>query len=240
MSVKFGKVFFFTIFVFSCVSVFAGEYKASLAQMPVYAESTDKGVLVDLTKAIEKASGETISIKVMPFASSVYMAQKGKVDFHMPLIKNDTISEDKLPFMYSNETIFHVNFVLYTKKGSDVTLDNLSSKKVETDRAHVNYFPFDIKPTNSIAKSLEKVESGAIDAFIFADFATDPFLKQSGSKDIQRSLYKVFESKIVLPKTQRGKDVDKMLTTAIEKLRKSKELEKIMHNIDLPYDNWQP
>ena len=33
---------------------FADEYKVSLAQLPVYAESSDKGVLVDLVKAIEK------------------------------------------------------------------------------------------------------------------------------------------------------------------------------------------
>jgi polar amino acid transport system substrate-binding protein len=237
----FRKIVFFTVFLgLLPFMAFAGEYKVSLAQMPVYAESTDKGVLVDLVKAIEKESGNKISLKVMPFASSVYMAQKGKTDFHMPLIKNDILDEASLPFSYSNETIFHVNFVLYTKKGSDVTLDNLSSKNIETDRAHVNYFPFDIKPTNSIAKSLEKLHNGQIDGFIFADFATDPFLKEAGYKDIQRGLYKVFESKMVLPKNERGKQVDTMLTASIKNIRANGQLEKIMHQIDLPYSDWQP
>jgi ABC-type amino acid transport substrate-binding protein len=237
----FRKIVFFTVFLILLpFMAFADEYKVSLAQLPVYAESSDKGVLVDLVKAIEKESGNKISLKVMPFASSVYMAQKGKTDFHMPLIKNDILDEEKLPFSYSNETIFHVNFVLYTKKGSDVTLDNLASKTIETDRAHVNYFPFDIKPTNSIAKSLEKLHNGQIDGFIFADFATDPFLKEAGYKDIQRGLYKVFESKMVLPKNERGKQVDTMLTASIKNLRANGQLEKIMHQIDLPYSDWQP
>lgn len=236
------KRFFFlaTFLTLSPLLALSAQYKVSLAQMPVYAESKSKGVLVDLVKAIEKTNGNKISIKVMPFASSVYMAQKGKTDVHMPLIKNDILDESQLPFMYSTETIFQVNFVLYTKKGSDVTLDNLKSKKIETDRAHVAYFPFDIKPTNSIAKSLEKVHNGTIDGFIFADFATDPYLKSSGFKDIKRGLYKVFESKMVLPKTARGKEVNNVLSLAIGKLRQSGELEKIMHKIDLPYNNWQP
>jgi len=237
----FRKLLFFTVFFsLSPLLLLGSDYKVSLAQMPVYAESTDKGVLVDLVKAIENESGNSFSIKVMPFASSVYMAQKGKTDLHMPLIKNDILDESELPFLFSKETIFHVNFVLYTKKGSSVTLDNLKTKSLETDRAHVGYFPFDIKPTNSIAKSLEKVHLGTIDGFIFADFATDPFLKNSGYKDIKRDLYKVFESKMVLPKTQRGKEVDKMLTKSIQNLRANNKLEKLMHQIDIPYDNWQP
>lgn len=37
-------------------SVDAADYKASLSQMPVYAESQDKGVFVDLLKAISAIS----------------------------------------------------------------------------------------------------------------------------------------------------------------------------------------
>lgn len=222
------------------ITIFASQYSVSLAQMPVYAESKDKGVLVDLVKAISQESGNEIKIKILPFTSSVYMAQKGKVDVHMPLIKNDILDEKELPFLYSKETTFHVNFVLYTKKGSGVTMDNLSSKNIETDRAHISYFPFKINPSNSIKKSIEKVHSGKIDGFIFADFATDPFLKNSGFKDIQRGLYKVFESKMILPKNSRGEEVDKMLTETISKLRSSGKLEKLMSSIDIPYNNWQP
>ena len=68
-------------------SVQAAEYKASLANMPVYAESPEKGVLVDLAKAMAKVSGVPISIVVEPFARSIHNVTQAKTaDFHMPLI----------------------------------------------------------------------------------------------------------------------------------------------------------
>lgn len=228
------------LLLISKILLLGDEYKVSLAKMPVYAESKDKGVLIDLVKAVERVSGHNISIKVLPFSSSVYMVEKKRVDLHMPLIKNEIVSQDKLLFIYSDETLHQVNFVLYIKKGSDVSLDNLNTKNLETDRAHVEYFPFKIKPSNSIAKSLEKINSGKIDGFIFADSVTDPYLKKSNIKGIQRSLYKVFESKMILAKTDKAEKVNKMLNIAIGKLRKSGEMKKIVKLIDIPYNNWQP
>lgn len=78
MSVKFRKMCFLVICVMiGPISLFSSEYKASLARMPVYALSQDKGVLVDFVKAIADVSKNKISIKVQPFASSIYMVQKG-------------------------------------------------------------------------------------------------------------------------------------------------------------------
>jgi len=166
--------------------------------------------------------------------------QKKARDFHLPLIKNDLISESDLPFYYSTETQFHVNFVLYSKKGNTVDLNNLAQYIIETDRAHIKYFPFKIIASNSISRSLKKVENGEIDAFIFADFATDPLIKEIGLKNIKRELYKVFESKIILAKNEKGKSADLMITKATAKLKASGKFQKIMNKIDLPYDNWQP
>jgi hypothetical protein len=45
---------------------------------------------------------------------------------------------------------------------------------------------------------------------------------------------------MVLPKNERGKQVDTMLTASIKNLRANGQLEKIMHQIDLPYSDWQP
>lgn len=217
----------------------ADEYKASLAQMPVYAISDKEGVAVDLVKAMEKVSGNQIFIKVQPFKRSMNDVINSKVDFHIPLIKNDILVEDKLPYYYSSETILHVNFTLYTKKGSGITKDNLYQYKVETDAAHVEYFPFKIIESYGIDQSLKKLSSGRIDAYVFADIVTDPLLKELGLKNIQRQLYKRFDVKIVLPKTERGKQVDKMLSEAIQKLRETGEFQRIISTIDIPYDDWQ-
>ncbi len=213
--------------------------KASLAKMPGYAESVDKGVLVDLVKAIEKILGEKIERFVVPFARSMSNIIEGEVDFHMPLIKLPESKSKKLPYDYSTETIFHVNFVLYSNKKKLLDLNNLKNFKIETDRAHVNYFEFPITPSSGIENSLKKLSVGRIDGFIFADFATDPILKQLKFQNIKRELFKVYDVKIILSKGARDGDIDKKLTEAISKLRKSGEFDKIMSTIDKSFDNWQ-
>jgi polar amino acid transport system substrate-binding protein len=234
------KILWVLIFILSPIIVFAEEYSVTMAQMPVYAVSPTEGVLVELINAMEEVSGNKFDIKLNPFASSVYLVKKQRKDIHLPLIKNDLVKEEELPFYYSSETQFHVNFVLYSKKDLNVDLNDLSKYKIETDRAHTEYFPFKIIPSNSIEKSLEKVHNGEIDGFIFADFASDPLLKNLAYKDIKRELYKTFESKMILAKNEKGKESDLMITKATEILKANGKFQKIMDKIDLPYNNWQP
>lgn len=214
----------------------AKTWKASLAQMPVYAESMEKGVLVDLVKAIKKASGQDITYQVVPFARSMNSVETSEVDFHMPLIEPLDMKVAK--FSLSTETIFHVNFILYTKKGSDITPGNLDGKNIETDLAHTPYFPFKINASTSIESSLKKLDAGRIDGFIFADQATDPVLKNLKLVNVKRQLYKRFNVKIILPKAGAA-ETDKFLSETIQKLRKDGEYDKIMSVLDMPYDNWQ-
>jgi len=213
--------------------------KASFAKMPGYAESVDKGILIDFVKAIEKVLGTKISRTVVPFARSVNNAVSGEADFHLPLIKLPENKNKNLPYDYSTETIFHVNFVLYTNKKKPVDIKNIKKANIETDRAHIAYFEFPIKPSAGIGNSLKKLTSGRIDGFIFADVATDPVLKQLKLKNIRRELFKRYDVKIILKKGGRGGNIDKKLSEAITKLRKSGEYNKIMSALDKPYDNWQ-
>ncbi len=218
----------------------AADYKVSLAKMPVYAESTDKGVLVDLVKTMAKTSGKDIEIMVVPFNRSIRNVVEGKADLHMPLIKNDVIDQNKLEYTYAKPTLWHVNFVLYTNKNKPIDKDNLKDYKIETDLAHVDYFDFPIKRSTRIDSSLKKVDAGRIDGFIFADFASDPIIKKEGLKNIHRELYKVFDSCMVLPKGGEGKATDVFLTETIEKMQADGSFEKIMSPIDKPYEDWQP
>lgn len=211
----------------------AADYKASIAQMPVYAESQDKGVLVDLIKAMAAASGKSIEWQVVPFARSMSDVESGKVDFHMPLIK--PIDMSKANFGLSTETIFHVNFVLYTNKAKPMDANKLAGTAVETDAAHVAYFPFDIKPSSSLESSLKKLDLGRIDGFIFADNASDPIIKANNLGNVKRQLYKRFDVKIILPKGGKSAATDKFLSEAIKKLRDSGQFAKIMDPIDRPF-----
>ncbi len=233
-------VLILTVFLSLSLNVMAADYSASLAKMPVYAESVEKGVLVDFTKALSKESGKQIDISVGPFARSMNNVITKKADFHMPLIAVPDIDMSTLDYDYSTETIFHVNFILYTKKGSGMSKDKLSTSKVETDIAHVAYFDFDIAGSPNIEQSLKKLNAGRIDAFIFADFASDPLVKKNNLSNIKRELFKVYDVKIILPKGGRGGSTDMFLSETIKKMRENGSFDNIMSVIDTPYDNWQP
>ena len=222
------------------INVHAADYNASLAKMPVSAESLDKGALVDLVKAIAVQSGKDIGLVIEPFARSMNNVKVGKADFHMPLIAIPGIDQATLDYAYSTQTIFHVNFIMYTKKGSGMTRDKLATAKVETDMAHVAYFDFNIKGSPSLEQSLKKVNAGRIDAFIFADSAADPLVKKNKLTNIQRELYRVYDVKIILPKGGQGKETDTFLTQNINTLRANGNFDKIMAPLERPYDNWQP
>ncbi len=211
----------------------AADFKASLAQMPVYAESQDKGVLVDFAKALAAASGKSVEFQVVPFARSMADVESGKVDFHLPLIK--PIDMTKANFGLSTETIFHVNFVLYTNKAKPLDMNSLAGKNIETDAAHVAYFPFDIKPSSNIESSLKKLDLGRIDGFIFADNASDPIIKANNLANVKRQLYKRFDVKIILPKGGKSAATDKFLSEAIKKMRDSGQFARIMDPIDRPF-----
>ena len=227
-----------SILFLSMGTVQAAEYKASIANMPVYAESTEKGVLVDFVKAMSKATGTPISIVVEPFARSMNNAVEAKTaDFHLPLIVPPTSPPNH---DFSTSIIFHVNFTLYTHKDSKVTRDNLDQFKLETDNAHIAYIKEKTTGSASLENSLKKVDAGRLDGFIFADFACDPIIKAQNLKNIKRTLYNRFDVRIVLPKGGKGGPVDKFLAEAIEKLKAGGEFDKIMGPIDTPFDPWQP
>lgn len=230
----------FSMIVTLAPSAGAKEYKASLANMPVYAESADKGVLVEFVKALAAESGQTISIEVLPFARSMDSVISRKVDFHLPLIKVPDGDESKLTYSHSRETIFHVNFVLYTNKAKPLDPSKLGQYKLETDKAHTQYFPFPVEGSASVEASLKRVDTGRIDGFIFADFASDPVVRATKLKNVHRQLYKVFDVKIVLPKGEAGGPTDEFLTKTIAAMRKKGTFARIMSAIDTKYDDWQP
>lgn len=216
------------------------DLKASLAQVPVYAESAKQGVLVDLVKAIAKESGVSIDYQVVPFKRSINDLINKKVDFHMPLIKNPIGDEASLPYDHSTVTLFRVNFVLYSNKNKRLDINKLGQYKIETDSAHVQYFPFEINQSSSLVSSLRKVDAGRIDGFIFADNASDFIIRQNHFKSIHRQLYKEFEVKIILPKGGRGGEVDKLLSDSIAKLQATGEYAKIVDKVDREFQDWQP
>lgn len=230
------------LFVMSTTVVWGqGEViKGSIAKMPIYAEDTEKGVLVDLVKAMARTGDRTIDLKVLPFQRSMTSVINREADFHMPLIKHPASDEKNLNYDLSTVNLFQVNFVLYTNKNKPIDRTRIADYKVETDAAHVNYFHPQIIGSPNLESSLKKLNAGRIDGFIFADNASDAIIKSQNLTNIHRELYQVFEVKAVLPKGEKGKAVDLFLSETIQKLKENGQYGTIMDAINTPYNDWQP
>jgi polar amino acid transport system substrate-binding protein len=221
---------------------YARDLKASLPLLPPLVESKDKGILVDLLKAMAEEYKEgKITWEVFPFARSMDNVQTGKADFHMPQLVNPKINPSTLPFQFSSDIIFRVIFVLYTNKNNkDINPENVSKYNIESDFGTKDFFGFKVNG-NDIEPALKKVDMGRIDGWLFAMPESDMALKKLGLKNIKRWEYAKYDVRIVLNKGTKGKEVDKILADIIKKLKDSGKYQKIMAPIlDQKFDNWQP
>lgn len=185
---------------FFCISspALGRDLNGSLAFLPDILESPDKGVFVDLVKAIDDVyTGGKITIKVYPFNRSVENVISGKADFHIPLFKNPLIPESKLPFRYVSANTGVVVLVLYSRKDKIITAEMINKAKdsnnfpykIETDAGIKDFFDFPTVGSSSIEQSFGKLLRGRIDAFLFAQEESDFTLRNMKTKDIHREFF---------------------------------------------------
>ncbi len=252
--------FFCVLFYFNS-SIAADTLKVSIPKMPVHSVSEHKGVLVEFARALASKTGKSVDVQLVPFSRSIYYVGTNKVDFHLPLIKpNENFSTNDVSinnsvvklgehssntqrynFIYSDETIFYVNFVLYSHKDNVIDLTKLPSYKIETDSAHLPFLR-DIKMgSDCIFCSLKKVQHKMTDGYIFADSSTDPFLRENKEllSSVRRQLYQRFEVKVLFPNTEKGQQLNKTMSAVITKMRLSGELDKLLSSVNFSYDDWQ-
>jgi polar amino acid transport system substrate-binding protein len=243
---KISKYFILVVFCFCLIlgQAQARDLKISLPVIPPLVETKDKGILVDLVKAMaEEYKGGKITWDVFPFPRSLDNVEKGRADLHMPYITPP--NPQRIPFQYSSEVIFKVIFALYTNKNNkDINAGNLTKYKTETDEGCKYILDAaipNITGSPSIESSLKKVDLGRLDAWVFAMPESDMALKKLGLKSIKRWEYKKFDVKALLPLGDKGKEVDKIFTDLISKLKAAGKYQKIMAPIlDQKFDNWQP
>lgn len=195
-----------------------------------------ENLLVDVIRQWSEETGQAISIERFPFKRSLMMAASGEADFHFPLIKDHDETDNALPFGYSSTTIFTINFVLYSRRGESLDVDDLQNFRIATHGGHANLFPFPTIEDHSIEGSLRKLASGRIDGFVFADAGTDPVLFDLGLMDIQRQLYKVYDVHAVIAHEAKGGPIDQFITEATRGMDRS-ILGLAM--VGQPYRDWQ-
>ncbi len=222
------KVLFCTILILNSYVLSADTIKVTLPLLPPVINQDKTGLLADLIRLMDQASSEhsfTI-IGVYPFMRSMENVGK-KADLHWPSLEKPG-GIDSHNIVYSTETFYEVNFVLYTKKGSGIRVDNLKGYKIGTQRGQEEYFPFPVVAVRDLTSGLRMVDKKRLDGLIFSMLETDMALKQTGLKSIDRQLYKLLNVKMVLPNSPRGRVVDKAITKTMKILRANGEYEKLM------------
>ena len=112
-----------------------GADKALKVVVPFMGDAPGQGPehpLVDVIRQWSEETGRDISIERFPFKRGLMMAGSGEIDFHFPLIKDHDDTDTALPFGYSSSTIFTINFVLYTRRGESLDMDNLQNYRQRT------------------------------------------------------------------------------------------------------------
>lgn len=138
--------------------------------------------------------------------------------------------------------------MLFTNKAKPVAVADLKNGnakgyKIETDGSLLDYFPFAVTSSTSMEASLKKLDSGAIDGFLFSQGSADPTLKRLGLKNIARQYYDTYNAKFLLQKGAQSGPLDSMITEGLTKLKANGKYQEIMGPYlatAAKYVEWQP
>ena len=119
------------------------------AAFPPYEMTDDNGnyvgIDVEVAEAIAKELGLELVIDNMGFNAALEAAQNGKSDMVMAGV---TVNEDRLAVMDFSDSYATGVQVVIIKEGSDVTMDNLDSKKIGTQLGTTGYIYASDTPEN--------------------------------------------------------------------------------------------
>ncbi len=219
-------------------NIYAKDYKISVGKLPLYSESKDKGILIDVLKAMDEEYKEgNFIIEVYPFGRSIDNVKNGKADFHFPTIgeniwtkENDKYEHElnKQGLRRSSGSLTKTHFALYVNSDKpDIDTLKLEEYRIETDIGHTIFFNDNVQGTTCLPCSVKKLANGRIDGLIFASREIDGMIKDAKYTNIKRLDFKIFGSKFILPTGKKGEEIDKLLSTLIEKMIRNGKLAKV-------------
>lgn len=220
----------------------AHERVASIAQARFSTQSDTAGphwMLVDLVRALDRATHSSTKIVLRPFARSLQETAAGLADFHLPLIQSDDAPAPP-GLAYVTEVDFGpAYFVIYSRKQLPLDAATLAGRRVEAEPGHEAFFPFPVTPTQCLPCSLDKILLGRADALIAPSEVIDPLLADPKYKGIHRALYKSYPVRALVPARADSAATRRYLIEGVRRLKETGEFWKITRH-DLPYSDWQP
>ena len=231
----------FVVLALLGTSVLGKDIHASIAILPIVSETPNKGVFVDLVKALDREYKDgDITFDLYPFKRSLTNVAKGRSDFHLPFMKSmkGANALQMMGLTYAYERSNRVPFLLYFNKDQNTisfnnkktfSLLDIAQYRIETDSAHVIFFDdIPIQASTCIECSIKKLSRGRIDGFIFAGRETDHIIDKLGIKNIESFLIKNFDAAPVFRITAEGQETNRIISRLIRQLRDSGELARIM------------
>jgi len=218
---------------------------ASIGESPFSAEADTTGVhgrLVDIVRALDRATHSSTKIIVQPFARSLKETAAGHADFHIPLIQ-DKDSPAPEGLVYVTEVDFgNIPFVIYSRKLAPLNAKTVASaKNIEIEPGHESFFRFPVKGTHCVPCSLDKVLLGRTDALIVPAEIVDPLLSKPKYKGIHRALFKMYPVRALVPANTDSAATRRYLIEGERHIRETGEIWKILgRNMSNPYSDWQP
>lgn len=216
----------------------AKDYKISVGKLPLYSESKDKGILIDVLKAMDEEYKEgKFIIEVYPFARSINNVIEGKADVHFPTIgkniwsaENDLYEQKlrKQGIRRSSCSLTKTHFALYSNTSKPkIDISKIEDYRVETDIGHTVFFNKNMQGTVCLPCSVKKLSANRLDGLVFASREIDSMIKAGKYKNIRRQDFKIFGSKFILPVGKKGDELDKLLRSLIKKMIVNGKLAKV-------------
>lgn len=223
----------------------ARDYRITVGYLPLYAESEDHGILIDVIKAMadEYTEGQ-FTIGVYPFERSIHYVEQGLSDMHFPIVgrnvwsDEDDAYEDYLRLRGLRRstcclTLSH--FALYRNKDKPpLDLDRINEYRIETDMGHRLNFDIPMQGTTNLSGSVKKLSAGRIDGLVFAAREIDLMIQEAAISNIERQDFQIVSSKFILPDTALGEDTNRMLCEVIERMVRSGRLAEVAY----PYSEY--
>jgi hypothetical protein len=230
---------------FMAFHVEAEDRIASIGESPFSAEADATGIhgrLVNIIRALDRATHSSTKIIVQPFARSLKETSAGHADFHIPLIQ-DKDSPAPKGLVYVKEVDFgYIPFVIYSRKVAPLDAKTVAgAKRIDIEPGHESFFSFPVKGTYCVPCSLDKVLLGRADALIVAADIVDPLLSKPKYKGIHRALFKMYPVRALVPANTDSAATRRYLIEGEKHIRKTGEIWKILgRNMSNPYSDWQP
>jgi hypothetical protein len=218
---------------------------ASIGESPFSAQVDATGVhgrLVDIVRALDRATHSSTKIIVLPFARSLKETAAGHADFHIPLIQDES-SPAPEGLVYVTEVNFgYIPFVIYSRKMAPLDAKTVANaKNINIEPGHESFFPFPVKATYCVPCSLDKVLLGRTDALIVPGDIVDPLLDKPKYKGIHRALFKMYPVRALVPAKADSAATRRYLIEGVRHIQETGEMWKILgHDMRNPYSDWQP